>query len=302
MLCFTSHIVITLPRVIYLQILLSIIKTTIVKVIFIASSTIFGFRVVINRNIPIVFIISFCLLLLFSLLVLVIIIISQSQIKQEIIIITIFIILIVIRRIRGLRSSSLQQLRHPITQPNTRSLLHTLTNILLVLLLIIHNHHGFTTPPTSTNTLAGNRLLALPSLPHPASHSHPHLRLLFDTGPSSLDLDEFLHCQRRFMGRRPFVMPFNLLKMRPRDWIGIIDAQSGQVVVRHVFGRAARSHGTGIFEHWLVRFGEGGGGDLEDFAVGQFIFRCWQCGYSRVFVVFHDIVAKVAGAGWGVNV
>lgn len=64
------------------------------------------------------------------------------------------------------------------------------------------------------------------------------------------------------------VMPFDFLKVRPWDGIGIVDAQVGKIVVRHVFGGAARSHGSGILEHGDVGGGEGGGGDLGEVGGG----------------------------------
>lgn len=58
---------------------------------------------------------------------------------------------------------------------------------------------------------------------------------------------------RRF---RPAMMPFDLLKMRPRDGIVGIVVADGQILKRHVFGSLAGSHGSGVGHHGFVRVGK----------------------------------------------
>lgn len=88
------------------------------------------------------------------------------------------------------------------------------------------------------------------------------------------------------------MMPFNLLKVRPRNRIGIIDAQSWKIVIGHVFGCTSRSHCSWVFEHGFVGGGEGGWGYLIDFGLCE-----------SAWVVFgRGVGADVAGASWGVDV
>ena len=64
-------------------------------------------------------------------------------------------------------------------------------------------------------------------------------------------------------------MPLDLLEVRPGDRIGIVEAQSRQVVVGHIFGSATGSHGAGVFEHGFVGGGVSGGEDLIDLFFGE---------------------------------